>query len=69
MEQAATPGPENVEALRAALAAAEARADVAEAQLAAANAKVSDDQAQIAHLKLQIAKLVNSHPILSPLSH
>lgn len=49
--------PEEFEALRAALAAAEARADVAEAQLAVARAKASDDQAQIAHLKLQIAKL------------
>jgi transposase len=57
MEAAASPGPEDVEALRAALAAAEARADIAEAELAAANAKASDDQAQIAHLKLQIAKL------------
>ncbi len=39
------------------MAAAEARADVAEAELAVARAKASDDQAQIAHLKLQIAKL------------
>jgi transposase len=51
------PLPEEFEALRAALATAEARADVAEAQLAVARAKASDDQAQIAHLKLQIAKL------------
>src|SRR6201987_1174712 len=49
--------PEEFEALRVALAAAEARADVAEAELAVARAKTSDDQAQIAHLKLQIAKL------------
>ncbi len=51
------PRSEDVEALRAALAAAEARADEAEAELAAARAQTSDDQAQIAHLKLQIAKL------------
>jgi transposase len=57
MDQAAMPGPEEFEALRAALAAAEVRADVAEAELAVANARASDDQAQIAHLKLQIAKL------------
>jgi transposase len=46
-----------LDTLRAALAAAEARADIAEAELASARAKTSDDQAQIAHLKLQIAKL------------
>jgi transposase len=56
MDHAAMPGPEEFEALRTALAAAEARADVAEAELAVANAKASDDKAQIAHLKLQIAK-------------
>lgn len=50
-------GAEEFETLRLALAAAEARADVAEAELAVARAKASDDQAQIAHLKLQIAKL------------
>src|ERR1700751_3079924 len=49
--------PEEFEALRVALAAAEARADGAEAERAVARAKTSDDQAQIAHLKLQIAKL------------
>src|SRR5271168_4326987 len=57
MGQAASPTPEDLDALRGALAAAEARADVAEAELALARAKASDDQAQIAHLKLQIAKL------------
>ena len=43
-------GPEAAEALRAALAAAEARAALAEA-------RVSDDAALIAHLRLEIAKL------------
>ena len=57
MDGGAAPGPEEFEALRGALAPAEARADVAEAELAVARAKASDDQAQIAHLKLQIAKL------------
>ena len=57
MDGGVSPGPEEFEALRLALAAAEVRADVAEAELAVARAKASDDQAQIAHLKLQIAKL------------
>ncbi len=57
MDRSASPSPEEFEALRVALAAAETRADVAEAELAVARAKTSDDQAQIAHLKLQIAKL------------
>ncbi|HKR90640.1 MAG TPA: IS66 family transposase [Phenylobacterium sp.] len=57
MDGAASPGPEEFAALRAALAASEARADLAEAELAVARARASDDQAQIAHLKLQIAKL------------
>jgi transposase len=57
MDVAASSGPEDLDTLRAALAAAETRADVAEAQLASARAKTSDDRAQIAHLKLQIAKL------------
>ena len=50
-------GSEEAWALRAALAAAELRADVAEARAATAQARVSDDAALIAHLKLQIAKL------------
>lgn len=63
--------PDDVEALKAALAAMRARADLAEAALAVARdkldiiqaeaaeakAQVSDSQALIAHLKLQIAKL------------
>jgi transposase len=57
VDRGASPSPEEFDALRAALAAAEARADIAEAELAVARAKASDDQAQIAHLKLQIAKL------------
>jgi transposase len=57
MDAAGSPVPDDIEALKALLAAAEARAGVAEAELAAARAKASDDQAQIAHLKLQIAKL------------
>src|SRR5918995_3999998 len=44
-------------ALRAALAQAEARADAAEADAAQAKAKVSSDQAFIAYLKLEIEKL------------
>src|ERR671910_1516035 len=44
-------------ALRAALAHAEARADAAEADAAQAKAKVSSDQAFIAYLKLEIEKL------------
>jgi transposase len=50
MDGAASPGPEEIAALRAALAAAQA-------ELAVARAQASDDQAQIAHLKLLIAKL------------
>ncbi|AUW60676.1 IS66 family transposase (plasmid) [Sphingobium sp. SCG-1] len=49
--------PDDIEALKAALAAVTARADQAEAELAGARARASDDQALIAHLKLQIAKL------------
>ena len=45
-----TPAAEDVEALKTALA-------TAQAELAAARAQQSDDQALIAHLKLQIAKL------------
>ena len=44
-------------ALRAALAQAEARADAAEADAAQARAKASSDQAFIAYLKLEIEKL------------
>ena len=44
-------------ALRAALAQAEARADAAEADAAQAKAKASSDQAFIAYLKLEIEKL------------
>ena len=47
----------DVEALRAALVAAEARADQAESLAAAAIAKASSDTALIAHLRLEIARL------------
>lgn len=64
METLAAPVPDDVEALKAALAAmrderdmAWADRDVAQAEAAAAKAERSDDQATIAHLKLQIAKL------------
>ena len=57
MDAAASPSSPELDALKAALAAAQARADHAEAQLAAALARASDDQARIAHLKLMIAKL------------
>jgi transposase len=57
MATAATPGTEEITALRIALAAAEARADQAEAELAAAHARLSDDQARIAQYRLEIAKL------------
>ena len=50
MPQDGALGPEEATALRAALAAAEARAAIAEA-------RVSDDAALIAHLRLEIAKL------------
>jgi transposase len=49
--------PDDVDALKAALIAASARADEAEAVAAIALAKGSDDQALIAYLKLQIEKL------------
>jgi transposase len=52
--------PDDVEALKAALAAALAKADTAEAELADARARASDDRALIARLKLEIAKL-NRH--------
>jgi transposase len=57
MDVAASSGPGDLDALKAALAAAEARAAVVEAELASAHAQASDDQAQIAHLKLENAKL------------
>jgi transposase len=47
--------PEDLETLRSALIAAEARADAAEAE--AARAKASSDQALIGYLKLEIEKL------------
>ena len=50
----------DVEALRAALAAAEARADHAEAEAAAVKAQLSGDVALIAHLRLEIAKLTRT---------
>src|SRR3954471_16651791 len=49
--------PEDVEALRSALIAAEVCADTAEAEAARAKAKASSDQAFIAYLKLEIEKL------------
>jgi transposase len=71
MESLADPVPDDVEALKAALASMQAELDVARtdrdlaradaalavAEAAAAKAERSDDQALIAHLKLQIAKL------------
>ena len=48
---------DEIMALRAALAHAEARADAAEADAAQARAKASSDQAFIAYLKLEIEKL------------
>ncbi|MER0240426.1 IS66 family transposase [Fulvimarina sp. MAC8] len=49
--------PDDITALKAALAAAERRADLAEADLANGRAKASDDAALIAHLTLMIEKL------------
>ena len=43
--------------MRAALAASEARAEVAESELAQARAVVSTSEAMIKHLRLEIAKL------------
>ncbi|HEY2356631.1 MAG TPA: IS66 family transposase [Phenylobacterium sp.] len=57
MDAVHEPVPDDIAALKAALAAAQIRADVAEAELAEERARRSDDQALIAHLKLQIAKL------------
>jgi transposase len=49
--------PDDIAALKAALAAERAERIAAQALAAAAQAKLSDDQALIAHLKLQIEKL------------
>ena len=49
--------PDDIDALKAALLAANDRAERATAELAIAKAKASDDQALIAHQQLQIAKL------------
>ena len=57
MAEGLQPGPDKVAALRAALAAAELRADAAEARASVVEAKASSDAALIAHLKLEIAKL------------
>lgn len=57
MDTAASPLPDDVEALKALLSAALERADDAEARLANARARESATEAMIAHLKLQIAKL------------
>ena len=57
MAEGLQPGLEKVAALRAALAAAELRADAAEARASVVEAKASSDAALIAHLKLEIAKL------------
>lgn len=57
MEVGAAPVPDNLDAVKALLAAALKRAEEAEAKLANAQAKASATDALIAHLKLQIAKL------------
>jgi transposase len=49
--------PDDIDALKTALLAANDRAAQVEAELAVAKAKASDDQALIAHQQLQIAKL------------
>jgi transposase len=49
--------PDNIEALKAALLAAVARADAAQTEAAVARAEQSDAHALIVHLKLQIEKL------------
>ena len=61
MAEGLQPGPDEVSALRAALAAAELRADAAEARASVVEAKASCDAALIAHLKLEIAKLKRAH--------
>ena len=57
MQASVSPMPDDVEALKAALAAARTEAAAAKAEAATARARQSDDQALIAHLKLQIEKL------------
>ena len=57
MDAAPQPSPEEIAALRAALAVAEERGLRSEAELAVARARASDDLALIAHQKLRIAKL------------
>ena len=57
MEAAISPLPDDVEALKALVAAMTGKADEAEARLAIASAHQSIIEALIAHLKLQIAKL------------
>jgi hypothetical protein len=49
--------PDDIDALKALLAAAQRELDTARADLANAHARASDDAALIAHLKLQIARL------------
>jgi transposase len=49
--------PDDIEALKAALLAAVARADAAQTEAAVARAEQSDAHALIVHLKLQIEKL------------
>ena len=57
MDASRSAPPDDIEALKEALAVAQLRADVAEAELAVARADRSARDAIIAHLKLQIAKL------------
>lgn len=57
MEAVISPLPDDVEALKALVAAMARKADEAEAKLANAMAHQSAIEALIAHLKLQIAKL------------
>ena len=57
MQASVSPMPDDVQALKAALAAASLRAEQAELALLGALAERSDDRALIAHLKLQIEKL------------
>ena len=57
MDASRSAPPDDLEALKAALAVAQLRADAAEAELAVARADRSARDAIIAHLKLQIARL------------
>lgn len=57
MQASVSPMPDDVEALKAALAAARLEIAEARAEAAIVRAERSDDQALIAHLKLQIEKL------------